>query len=282
MRISFLGYIALFPIMSSQSIAQQTAFNAWQERSSSTKSLELTWQQISKHHKAPSNPITFGAEFVTSRIDLSRQWRFDRVSFAHYREHGFLAQRCVTTIDSQGERTNFFPQGERSYATASIATNKSSDINHLRLLPIAVLYFPFDVKSWAIGEKGSTPLRSAPFLEADCHVYQVGDFEVWVKQADKESIPVRLTKRWDDGSLRYDFHINAESAVDGTVRLSHWSFKHLGPGGDELKDSKMRVESCKINTLVDATPFSQLPFPKNTRVSKDGLVSIVQVDSGDN
>ena len=137
----------------------------------------------------------------------------------------------------------------------------------------------FEVKSWATTDS-FTDSRSAEYKGNACNVFKLGEFEAWVRKDDKEFVPVRLTKRWNDGSLRYDFQIVSEILPDDTVRLDHWIFKHTGIGGlVDIENSRADLKMCVINPPVATSQFSQLPFPTGTRINKDGQADVAEANT---
>ena len=275
MRCALCSLATVLCLIGSQSIAQHPALEAWKRRASNTRTLQLKWRQASEHYKRHSKPIKFEGEFASSRSGKHRSWRFGVVNFGQLSAHeDFFVQRSLTTVNKRGERTTFFPKTNQEYPFASIATKGQSSINDLRLLPIALTYFPFEVQSWSIAD-GFTNSRSAQFDGHACLVFKLGEFEAWVKKGDKEFLPFRLTKHWSDGGLRYDFRIASGLSSDGTVRLDHWTFRQMGIGGlVEIENSRAELEVCMVNSPIDSLQFSQVPFPTGTRINKDGQADI--------
>jgi hypothetical protein len=295
-RVSLAVLLAL--AWASQTLAVNAAtdlasvIKAWNDRQAAARSLHFSWSgeefcsgdlsaafaglghgRARKGHAADAPPPDTSFEIrMEFFLDARGRVRFD----AHGKQWSgerreFVPTTGINVFNGQCEHT-FFPNGVKSFPSAHISADKASDVaNDMRLLPIRIVYRPFDATMGVFNssqlaltaEKGVVDGQSCAILRQG-----IGRSlqSVWV-DASRDCVPVRyITTR--DGRARTQIDISyAKDDKHGWVPNS-WNILQLTPVGGTLVSFSATTVKCAINETIPDNTF-QLSYPVGTWVSNN-------------
>jgi hypothetical protein len=285
-RVSCIATILVFGVcVSSRSIAGEISekatldmiLRAWQARERNTKSFDVMWSGIhfelgSRLQVPLSRPDAFHTPpkevvFETLRrfsADEKGRLRIEMDDKTWLQDKAELGpQSTIKIIDGQFRQV-FFPCGREPYPVCFVGDRKMAGGNDARLIPVRLLYRPFDVDIGLVD-----PMRlkatgaSALIGEESMLVIEHDSGTIWVDPR-REFVPVRFERKLhgftDIVEIQYGEH-----SQHGWAPVS-WTITAKNSKGDVVVSDADSVRACHINQVFHKAEFA-LALPDGTLVT---------------
>ena len=267
---SLLFTCLLSSVEAGQSDLASGVESAWDKRSSAISSLYFSWDVVIKFYAAPDGPIEATGEFAMDRLGQNQlRWRFSVMNVNLLEGREFLQQQSLKTFDGGENSVLFFADSPTNIPVASIEREERGLSRDVRVLPIRLVYMPFDATDGVFAKQQWENQARTVFEDVNCIVLSSGLLKVWVTDS-ADHIPIRFTEDWEtSGAVRLDYRMKyAVESESSLPVLSGWEYKRFSQDGESVVDNRsVSVTAATINELLDDKLFKQEKFPHGTWVN---------------